>query len=238
MRPLSITLKVFGALTLCVGMAAAVLVALAEHSYRANVNSVVNQALVNAQRSFRNVQSSEASKLGATLSALMADDHMRELYAKRDREALLEYAKPLYAELKSRYAVTNWHFMDVQPEMFVFLRMHDPANHSEVFWHQTAANAIREKTTVSGMELGKFGFALRVVGPYKDRDQAIIGYMEVAEDIARFAETMKAQTGDDYALVAKKSLLDRNAYETSVTRRKERDAWNETWPRSPPRASF
>ncbi|MEI9937597.1 MAG: cache domain-containing protein [Pseudomonadota bacterium] len=227
MRSLSITFKVFGALTVCIAAAAAGFVWLTERSYEANVQSVANQALATAQRTFRNVQASETSKLGATLTSLMADDRMRELYVQRDRAGLLDYAQPVYAKLKSRYAVTNWHFMDVEPEMFVFLRLHDPANHSEVFSHQTALDAIHSRSMASGMELGKFGFALRVVSPYKDKRGALVGYMEVAEDIARFAATMKAQTGDDYALVANKALLDRSSYETSMVRRHERNAWSD-----------
>jgi HAMP domain-containing protein len=227
MRSLSINFKVLLALTAGVCAAAVVLTALAERSYRENMRSVSNHALATAQRTFQNVEASETSKLGATLTALMGDDRMRELYLRRDRAALYDYAKPTYDMLNATYAITNWHFMDVEPEMFIFLRLHDPANHSEVFWHQTAVNAIQSRSMASGMELGKFGFALRVVSPYDDRKGNVIGYMEVAEDIGRFASTMKAQSGDDYALVATKALLDRKSYETSVARRHDRDAWDD-----------
>ena len=227
MRSLSINLKVLCALTAGVGAAAIALTALAERSYQQNTRSVSEHALATAQRTFQNVEASETSKLGAALTSLMGDDRMRELYLRRDRRALYDYAKPTYDRLNANYAITNWHFMDAEPAMFVFLRMHDPGNHSEVFSHQTAINAIASQSMASGMELGKFGFALRVASPYADREGHVVGYMEVAEDISRFAATMKAQTGDDYALVATKALLDQKAYETSVTRRHERNAWGD-----------
>lgn len=228
MPSMSITLKVFCSLVLCIGVAGGAFIALSERSYEDNVRSVASQSLATAERTFHNVEASETSKLGATLTALMSDERTRELYVQRDRDGLYEHGKPVYDDLKQKFGVTNWHFMDVQPEMFVFLRMHDRANHSEVFRHQTAANAIKTQNIATGLELGKFGFALRVVSPYRDRDLKVIGYMEVAEDVARFAATMKAQTGDDYALVAKKELLDRASYELSMSRRNERNAWDDS----------
>lgn len=228
MRSLSITAKVFGALALCLFGAAAVLVSLAQRTYRTNVKLVAERSLTVAERAFENARKAEASKLGATVTALMADDKMRELFVKRDRKALYEHAQPLYRELNDKFAVTNWLFIDSEPAMFVFLRMHDPSNHSEVFWHRTALSAIESQSLVTGMELGKFGFALRAVAPYRDRTGKTVGYLEVGEDIARFAATMKGQTGDDYALVASKALLDPKAYATSIARRRERSAWDDS----------
>lgn len=228
MRSLSITAKVFGALALCLFGAAAVLVSLAQRTYRTNVKLVAERSLTVAERAFENAKKAEASKLGATVTALMADDKMRELFVKRDRKALYEHAQPLYRELNDKFAVTNWLFIDSEPAMFVFLRMHDPSNHSEVFWHRTALSAIESQSLVTGMELGKFGFALRAVAPYRDRTGKTVGYLEVGEDVARFAATMKDQTGDDYALVASKALLDPKAYATSIARRRERSAWDDS----------
>lgn len=227
MKSLSIKTKVIGVLAACLAVAAVALIGLENSAYRKNVEAIGERTVAGAQTTYRNIEASETSKLGCALTSLMNDERMLELYLKRDREGLLAYATPLYQDLKSRYAVTNWHFMDVEPQMWIFLRLHDPGKYDEVFWHQTAVNAINTQDYATGMELGKFGFALRVVSPYRDKTKKVVGYMEVAEDISRFAANMKAETGDEYSLVAKKELLDRAKYATSMERKKIRNNWDD-----------
>jgi len=227
MRSISIKARVLGVLALCLSLTALGLIGMEESSYRRNVGTVARQSVSAAQTAFENVKAAETAKLGATLTSLMGDRQMQELYARRDREGLLAYASPIYRDLKSKYGITNWHFMDLEPPMNIFLRLHDPTHYNEVFWHLTAVHAMEARDFATGMELGKFGFALRVVGPYRDAAGRIAGYMEVAEDIANFTGGMKGQTGDDYCLVARKSLLDKDKYAVSMERKKVRNNWDD-----------
>jgi hypothetical protein len=105
----------------------------------------------------------------------------------------------------------------------VFLRVHRPALHSDPVRRPVVARAVAELRTVSGRELGKTAFALRVVRPWL-RDGRLLGFLELGEDVPTFLGRVKAMTGDELGMLLAKERLDRHAWGAVVG---SGDRWDE-----------
>jgi hypothetical protein len=180
-------------------------------------------ALRAAARSFENTERGEAEKLLAAADALASNDDLRRAFVARDRDALQRLAEPVLADLRQRARITHWYF--IAPDRTVFLRVHAPAKHGDQVDRVTLAVAARTGSPAAGKDLGRTAFALRVVQPYRDRTGGPIGFLELGEEIDHFLTRMKEQTGDDFALVVKKSALDEQAWRETMGR--ARDTWND-----------
>jgi HAMP domain-containing protein len=179
---------------------------------------VAGQALAAAERA-------DVEKLDATLRALSVHPGLVEAFAARDRARLLAVAAPIFAALKADHGVTHLVFIEPEPSRTCFLRVHRPDRHGDVVDLVTLARAVDTRSMASGKELGATAFALRVVRPWFARDGKLLGYLELGEEIHTFLDRMKAQTGDDYALLVEKRFLDERAW--SSLRPGERSRWGD-----------
>jgi HAMP domain-containing protein len=177
--------------------------------------AVAAQALVAAERA-------DVEKLDATLRALAAHPGLAEAFAARDRKRLLGVAAPVLETLRAE-GVTHLYFIEPEPARTVFLRVHEPELHGDVVERATLAKAIETGSVGAGKELGLTAFALRVVRPWMGSSGELLGYLELAEEIDHFLGHIKAQTGDDYALVVGKASLDERAW--AATRRGREGRW-------------
>jgi HAMP domain-containing protein len=176
-----------------------------------NVRIAADQAIAVAAQALAAAERADVEKLDATLRVLAAHPGLSEAFAARDRERLLALAAPTFSRLRD-HGVTHLYFIEPEPARTVFLRVHEPALHGDVVHRATLARAIESKDVGAGKELGLTAFALRVVRPWVGKDGATLGYLEVAEEIDHFLGHIKAQTGDDYALVVEKAYLDEEAW--------------------------
>ncbi len=206
-----------------VGVAAAN-AGLARYNFSQDMRFAADQAVASAARSFRGMEQREVDKLSATLDALLGEPEFSSFFALRDRDRLLTAAAPVFKELKERHQVTHWYFIDPAPERTCFLRVHRPDLHGDVIGRQTLLGAIRTGETSAGKELGQTAFALRVVRPIAV-DGKVIGYMELGQEIDDFLARMKAETGDDFALVVEKKFLDEKTW--AATRGERRNNWGD-----------
>jgi hypothetical protein len=180
-------------------------------------------ALRAAARSYRIHERGDTEKLAAALDALAAIPELQRAFVARDREALLRAARPILAELGRRDRVSRWYF--VEPDRTCFLRVHLPELHGDRIGRTTLAAAERTGEVAAGAELGKTAFALRVVKPWRDAGGALLGYLELGEDIRHVLERMKEQVGDDFALVILKKHLDER--EWTAVAPTARNTWND-----------
>jgi Double sensory domain of two-component sensor kinase len=173
-----------------------------------SVRAASEDALRRGALAFSALERSDVEKLSSQLDALLARPELLELYRARDREKLLAWASPIFRSLQAKQGVTHWYFLDPEPARTCFLRVHAPELHGDVVNRDTFSQAIASHDVGSGKELGKTAFALRVVKPLRAGD-AIVGYVELGEEINHFLERMKADTGDDFGLLVDKRLIDR-----------------------------
>jgi hypothetical protein len=164
----------------------------------------------------------DIQKLSAELDQLLADPALVEPFVARDRAKLLAVAKPRFEKLHAGKVVTHWYFIEPEPSQKIFLRVHAPQLFGDRDERPTLGQAIATKRMGAGKELGKTAFALRVVKPIRVHG-AIVGYMELGEEIGHVLGRMKAQTGDDYAIFADKGRVDRKA----LAQIRKEDRWDE-----------
>ena len=151
---------------------------------------------------------------------------MRNAFASRSREHLLAVTGPMYPELKKE-GITNWMFHTPEPDMSVFLRLHNTVKFGDHLNRFIDQEVQRTHRLVTGNELAKAGFALRVLRPLTDANGIQIGYVELGEELGQFIHTMKEQTGDDYGLLLSKKYVDRQFWAESSAVWKRRDNWND-----------
>jgi hypothetical protein len=221
---MSIQLKLLFVVVACLAGVATVNAWLAEASYQRELRAAGEQTARASAQAFATLEQREVDKLSSTLDALMGDSTIVSFFAQRDRDRLYETAAPIFQELKERHGVTHWYFIDPAPARTCFLRVHRPDLHDDVVGRATLLAAIKLGETAAGKELGQTAFALRVVRPFVAHGK-LLGYMELGEEIDDFVARMKAQTGDDFALVLQKKHLDEKAW--AASRGAQRNDWGD-----------
>jgi hypothetical protein len=171
---------------------------------------------------FTELEKKDVARLSAALDALVADPAIVEPFRARDRERLLAAAGPMLERLRAEQNVTHWYFLDPAPARTCFLRVHAPALRGDVVTRETFTRAIATGRIGHGTELGRTAFAVRVVKPVR-AGGALIGYVELAEEIDHHLERMKERTGDDFALLVDKARVDR----AELARVRNDDRWDE-----------
>jgi hypothetical protein len=189
----------------------------ASDAARASVRAAVRRA----GATYAELEQKEIERLTKELDRLLRDEKLLAPFVAHDRDKLLAVAGPAFAKLKAE-GVTHWYFLDKEPARTCFLRVHAPSLHDDRVDRSTLSQAISTHQIGYGKELGKTAFALRVVKPIM-RGGALVGYMELGEEIDHFFDRMKAQSGDDFGLLVDKALVDRK----ELARVRKEDRWDE-----------
>jgi len=222
----SIRVKVLGALAVCFLGALGVALFSFRLSFQRNATDLALNSVQAAQRQFKILEEREISKLTTISDTLMANSEIRDAFAAKDRSRLLELTAPLYTRLKKE-GVTNWLFHEPESTGVVFLRLHNPGKFGDKLHRFMYDEAVRTHDIVSGNELAKAGFAVRIMRPFYGKNHEVIGYLEMGEEMGRFIRDMKAQSGDDYGLLLKKDLLDRGFWADTAALFHRRDNWDD-----------
>ena len=226
MKSTSIRTKVLAALSLCLLAAVGGTIALMRYSFEKNAQVLSAESVSESQKLFEILRAREISKMTAVGAALAANRELLAVYESKDREKLLKYGEPMYTQLKGQ-GITNWVFHTREPEMAVFLRVHNPAKYGDQLNRSLTKKVVQSHGVESGNELARAGFAVRVIRPLYDSRGEVTGYLELGEELGQFIQAMKAQTGDDYGLLLGKKYLDRGLWADSSASWKRRDNWND-----------
>lgn len=224
MSNLSVKLKLALAVLLCLGALALVNALVARSHYQQEIVDAGETAVRAAAQSFDSLERRELDKLSATLAALVGDPTLTSMFAQRDFDRLYVAAAPIFQDLKDRHGVTDWEFIEPPPTRTVFMRVNRPDLSGDVADRATVMAAIRTADISAGKELDRTGFALRVVRPFIAHGK-LLGYMGLGQQIESFLGRMKAETGNDYALVIQKRYLDEKAW--AAARGSRRDNWGD-----------
>jgi hypothetical protein len=202
------------------------IVVLMHYSFSRNSQALGEESVTGAQKLFTILEARETSKMAAVSETLMMDPQVRDAFAAKDRNRVLELTAPLYSKLKSE-GITNWMFHTPEPDMAVFLRLHNPGKFGDELNRFMDKEVVRTHAMVVGNELAKAGFAVRILRPFYDSKGEVTGYVELGEEIGQFIHTMKSQTGDDYGLLLSKKFVDRKFWADSSAMWKRRDNWDD-----------
>jgi HAMP domain-containing protein len=222
----SIQAKVLIALVVCLVLGTGCVVELMHYFTVENSKSMAAEAATSSQKLFAILEAREVSKMTAVSDVLLADTQVRDAFAAKDRNRLLALTAPLYPQLKSQ-GISNWMFHTSEPDTSVFLRLHNPAKFGDHLNRFMDKEVVRTHAMVSGNELARAGFAIRIIRPVYDSKGAITGYIELGEELGQFIHAMKSQSGDDYGLLLNKKFVDRQFWTDSSAALKRRDNWND-----------
>jgi HAMP domain-containing protein len=222
----SIRTKVLVALLACLVLGVGGILALMHYSFERNSRIMASESVSGANKLFNILEAREISKMKAVSKVLMANPEVRDAFVAKDRIRLSALAAALYPDLKKE-GITNWVFHTPEPNMAVFLRAHNPAKFDDHLNRYIDAEVARTHEIVTGNELAKAGFAVRIIRPFYDSKGGITGYVEFGEELGQFIHAMKKQTGDDYALLLSKQFVDRQFWADSCAVWKRRDNYND-----------
>jgi HAMP domain-containing protein len=222
----SIRIKVLMALLACLVVGVVGILALMRYSFERNSQVLAVGSVTGAQKLFTILEAREISKMTAVSESVLANPQVRDAFATKDRDRLLALTAPLYPKFKSE-GITNWMFHTPEPDMTVFLRLHNPAKFSDRLNRYIDKKVVSTHALVSGNELAKAGFAVRILRPFPDAQGNVTGYIEFGEELGQFIHAMKDQTGNDYGLLLSKKFVDRQFWADSSAVWKRRDNWED-----------
>jgi len=149
----------------------------------------VKQKIQGVDYLFQTYVSSEARFLTAQINIIKENNKFQYAFLFQNREALFKLAKPLFDNLLAQYHITHFYFTDIDRKNF--LRVHNPARHSDRINRFTTLKAQKEKTPAYGIELGTFGtFTLRVVHPWIVKGE-LLGFIELGMEIEHITALKK-----------------------------------------------
>jgi methyl-accepting chemotaxis protein len=179
-----------------------------------------------SQKLFTILEAREISKMSAVSDALIVNPQIQDALAAKDRNRLLAATAPLYSALKIE-GITNWMFHTPEPDMSVFLRLHNPAKFGDHLNRFLDKEVVRTHAIVTGNELARAGFAVRIIRPINDSKGKAAGYVELGEEMGQFIHALKSQTGNEYGLLLSKKSVDRQFWADSSAVLKRRDNWDD-----------
>ncbi|MDZ4201539.1 MAG: diguanylate cyclase [Gallionella sp.] len=165
--------------------------------------------------------------LHMVMDVLERDTSMHHALARKDRQALLVQAAPLFVDLKRNYGITHFYFVDTN--RMNLLRVHQPARYGDVIERVTMLNAERSGAISYGIELGPLGLlTLRVVSPWYDMDtQKLIGYVELGMEIDHILANVQNLFGVEVFALIKKQYLQRKGWEDGMLMMGRRPDWEQ-----------
>jgi two-component system, NtrC family, sensor kinase len=152
--------------------------------------------------------------MAATAAYIAEKDDLQAAMRSRDRQHLLELARPAFDFLASGKGITHFYFHSRDGQSF--LRVHKPEEIPYSLDRLTTRQAIATGEVARGLELGPLGtLTLRLVTPWRV-DGELIGYIEIGQDIHALLHELKEVTRIEFFVAIDKKLLDRQNWELGM----------------------
>ena len=179
-----------------------------------HIKDEVQLRIDGVQQMFQLELSEDAELLDNIIELVEYDKDLQNIWLAKDRDALLDYAIPLFKTLHLNKRITHFHFHGL--DKTCFLRVHKPQRYGDPINRFTLDEAARQKKPVQGIELGPLGtFTLRVVHPWQINGQ-VTGYIELGHDIEHIISELKKILGVELLVIIHKSHLDRAGWEEGL----------------------
>ena len=192
--------------------------------YYEQLDELSNRSLQKNKETFNNILEYDKTKLLVALEILLQDEDAKNLFLKENPDSLFEYCEPLFKQLETKFNITHWYF--IKTDKTCFLRVHRKNKRNDIITRRTLLNSVKTEDYSMGLELGSRAFAYRVVCPYYKNDK-LIGYIELSEEIDYFSQLMKKQTGDNSVLLINKQYLNKNKWIAAKKQYPDMADWDE-----------
>lgn len=177
-----------------------------------------------AEFKFLEKQRGDTAMLSSTLDAIVENKAWMDLFAKRDKEALIVQTKYFFNKIKKDFGITHFYFE--LPDGICLLRVHKPEQAGDQISRATFKQAQETQKQGDGLELGATAFALRVVKPYFDK-KGLVGYVELGQEISHFLDSLIVDKGDSYSLIVKKEFINHDQWKTMRSTSGLSDNWDQ-----------
>jgi PAS domain S-box-containing protein len=192
---------------------------------RSNLMEEFPRLLNRVRQDFRMELQQDAELLNAVLDFLEKDENLQNAWLAKNREALLAYSMPIFEELRSKYRVTHFYF--IEKNRACFLRIHNPTRFGDYIDRFTLEGAVRKGRTSFGIELGIYGtFALRVVLPWRVKGK-LFGYIELGEEIGHISSHLSKMLNVNLVFAVNKRFLHRAKWEEGLKMTGRIGEWNQ-----------
>lgn len=160
------------------------------------------------------------------INLIFHDAQIQSAFLSKDREKLLPIALPFFRELKKVEGISHFYFHDAAGVNF--LRVHKPDLYGDKIKRNTLQDAIKSRSTSSGLELGPLGtFTMRIVCPWWINGE-IAGYIEMGKDSNIYVERLKDVLHvESYLFISKTTgVVDRKEWESALVVNGKKPMWN------------
>lgn len=162
--------------------------------------------------------------LHAVVDQIVLRDDIRQALHRQDRQQLLRLMQPAMAHLQDEYGISLLYFHD--PFGNTLLRVHQPEVYGERLNRYLLSAAMQTKESVQGLEIGSQGLlSLRVIRPIQ-ANGAVIGFIEMGEDIDGLVQQLTALTGSRLLLTVDKVFVSRAGWETGLQFTGRKNVWD------------
>jgi signal transduction histidine kinase len=170
-------------------------------------------------------QEQMTAAMATTLRAILNDDRLAEALLARDRDTLLQRAKPVYESLSAQHKVTHFYFHT--PSRTNLLRVHRPEQTGDTISRYTLLEAERTGQMASGIERGPIGtFVLRVVKPWR-RGGELLGYVELGMEFEEIVKDIHGLLNVDFVVAVHKKFLDREQWNNALKTYGRQGSWDQ-----------
>lgn len=190
-----------------------------------NITEEVRSTINATQQLFEGTMYEEAKMIKALLNFYQADKDLQKAFLARDRQALLRYAQPIFKDIRQKYQITHFYF--IEPDRTCFLRVHNPHLHGDTVNRYTLLMTAKEGGTHYGIELGAFGtLTLRVVHPWRV-DGRLIGFLEFGKEIEYIIPLIRRILDVELLFAVNTKYLDRKKWEEGLRMMGRTGDWDE-----------
>jgi len=188
------------------------------------LHDAIHREIVDSEKLLQLQIDEDAELLSSQIDFLVKDEHLRKSWLAKDREALNDYAAPLFENMRTNHRVTHFYFMGL--DRVCFLRVHNSKRYGDKIGRFTMLQAEGEGKESYGIELGPFGtFTLRVVRPWMVNGQ-LIGYIELGEEITHLTPNVKEVLGNETYFIVSKQYLERDKWEEGLEMVGQEGLWD------------
>lgn len=181
-----------------------------------DVESTVLRLKSSAQDFYEEGLQHEIHAMRGIIEVMRHREDLSAALAQRDRMALLRITEEQFKGLKQHFYITHFYFMDT--DRVNLLRVHAPLRFGDTIQRITMLRAASTGEITSGVELGVLGtFTLRVVAPWYDHQQKLIGYVELGMEIDQILKRLQENQNVQLVTVINKKYLDRDKWISGMT---------------------
>ena len=163
-----------------------------------NIREEERKKLLEVNNALKMKIESRLSEAETALNTVVNNPMVKEAFAKRDREKLINMYKESFKQISDNIAQFHFHL----PNSSSFLRLHNIDKYGDDLsgFRNTVNKANAKKEMVSGIEKGRAGYGFRVVVPISYEGEHL-GTVEMGADFGRdFLNEIKENFGGNYYL--------------------------------------